>query len=288
MTDFWSGWVIILTSVTLIGITWILFATRKAETKRGETTGHEYDGIAEYDNPMPAWWIQLFVGTLVFGVVYLILYPGMGNYKGYWNWTSHGQWQEEVETMEARFDKVYAQFADKSIEELADDSTARAMGARLFANNCAVCHGADGRGAHGFPNLTDKDWLYGGSPEQIKTTLVNGRNGAMPGWLNALGEQGIDDVAQHVLSLSGAAEANANGAAKYAQLCSACHGSDANGNQILGAPNLTDDIWLYGGDLGQVKHTLRVGRNGQMPAQKGVISDEKIHLLTAYVYGLSK
>jgi cytochrome c oxidase cbb3-type subunit 3 len=186
MNTFWSIWIIVFTAITIAGCTWLLFANRKVEvsddTKEGESpkTGHVYDGIEEYDNPLPGWWFKMFVGTVVFGVIYLVLYPGLGNFGGVLGWTQVGQWEEEVAEAEAKYAPLYEQYSETPVEELIANPEAMKMSRRLFNNNCAVCHGSDGRGSYGFPNLADSDWLYGGSAEDIKTTLVNGRQGAMP------------------------------------------------------------------------------------------------------------
>jgi len=297
MSTFWSIWIIVFTAITIVGCTWLLFANRKVEvsddTKEGESpkTGHVYDGIEEYDNPLPGWWFKMFVGTVVFGVIYLVLYPGLGNFGGVLGWTQVGQWEEEVAEAEAKYAPLYEQYSETPVEELIANPEAMKMSRRLFNNNCAVCHGSDGRGSYGFPNLADSDWLYGGSAEDIKTTLVNGRQGAMPALGGALGEDGVDNVAEYVFKLSGrehdAKKAEAGGQL-FATYCAACHGADGTGNKMLGAPNLTDGIWLYGGSPTLVRHTIRNGRNGNMPAQADKLKAEKIHLLTAYVYSLSK
>ena len=290
MSSFWSAWVIVLTVITFIGMLWVLLANRKTDKAPGETTGHVHDGLEEYDNPMPAWWMHLFLITIVFGIGYLIAYPGMGNFPGLLSWTQEKQWQQEVEEAQQRYGAIFAKYAAVPVEELATDKKALKMGRRMFANNCAQCHGADARGAFGFPNLADNDWLYGGSADQIRTSIVDGRNGIMPGWEAPLGAQGITEVAAYVLSLSGQpadAALVAAGEPKYQMYCLACHGADGTGNQMLGAPNLADDIWLYEGSEEQVRHSIRVGRNAEMPAHGEILSENKIHLLTAYVYSLS-
>ena len=297
MSTFWSIWIIVFTAITIVGCTWLLFANRKVEvsddTKEGDSpkTGHVYDGIEEYDNPLPGWWFKMFVGTVVFGVIYLVLYPGLGNFGGVLGWTQVGQWEEEVAEAEAKYAPLYEQYSETPVEELIANPEAMKMSRRLFNNNCAVCHGSDGRGSYGFPNLADSDWLYGGSAEDIKTTLVNGRQGAMPALGGALGEEGVDKVAEYVFKISGRehdTEKAEAGGQLFATYCVACHGTDGTGNKMLGAPNLTDGIWLYGGSPTLVRHTIRNGRNGNMPAQADKLKAEKIHLLTAYVYSLSK
>ena len=292
MASFWSLWVIVLTSLTIILTTWLLFANRTRDNNpEGNTTGHVYDGIEEYDNPLPSWWFSMFLITILFGVGYLIIYPGMGNYPGLLGWTSVDQHDRAVAKADERYRDMRDRYLALPIEEIAQDPAVRKMGMRMFSNNCAQCHGSDAKGAYGFPNLTDGDWLWGGTPEAIKETLVNGRQAAMPAWGSILGDQGIAETTAYVMSLSGRtvdqglAEA---GAKHYQTYCAACHLADGTGNQALGAPNLTNGIWLYGGSAEQIAHTLRAGRNGVMPAFKNTLSEDKIHILTAYVYGLSQ
>lgn len=300
MSTFWSLWIIILTVINMVLLLWILFANRKRavvgeESTEAKTTGHEYDGIEEYDNPLPRWWFYMFVLTFIFSAVYLVIYPGMGSYKGI-EWKDTGAWTSvgELRGDQAEAEKVYAEtygvYSKMPIEDLARNPDALKMGFRLFANNCAVCHGSDGGGNPGFPNLTDNDWLYGGTPDKILETLIHGRRAAMPAWSVLLGEKGIAETTEYVLSLSGAehdATKLAAGKKHYDVNCAACHGLDGKGNQLLGAPNLTDDIWLYGGEPATIRQTLRHGRNGVMPAQKDLLKEDRIHLLAAYVYSLS-
>jgi len=290
MTSFWSAYIIVLTVITIIGSFWLLFANRSRPSDSEAKTGHVYDGIEEYDNPLPAWWLYLFVITLVFGIGYLVAFPGLGSFEGLLKWTQLEQWQNEVSKAEAKYEPVFAAYRGKSTEEIAKDPQAVRMGQRLFANNCSVCHGSDARGNVGFPNLSDADWIYGGTPDAIHTSIANGRQAAMPPWGAVLGEDGVNNVALYVLTLSGAqapSAESAKGEAQFKQLCVACHGPDGKGNQMMGAPNLTDRIWLYGGDLETVKHTLRNGRNGKMPAFGEQLNADKVNLLTAYVYSLS-
>ncbi|WP_420554172.1 cytochrome-c oxidase, cbb3-type subunit III [Neptuniibacter marinus] len=295
MSAFWSAWVTVITLAVILGCTWLLLATRKSQPHdetTEETLGHEFDGIAEYDNPLPKWWFQMFIGTVVFGLCYLVLYPGLGNYQGLLGWTSHNQWEEEIQHAEEVYKPVFAKYASLPTEELLkpENASGLKMGQRMFANNCSLCHGSAATGAHGFPNLTDNDWLYGGDAKTIKTTITNGRVGGMPPWGAVLGEEGVRDVAHYVLSLSGAesdSEAAERGKGQFQALCTACHGADAKGLPILGAPNLTDNTWLYGGSFEEIAHTIRNGRAGVMPAHKDLLSEDKINLITAYVYSLS-
>lgn len=295
MSAFWSAWVTIITLAVIFGCTWLLLQTRKGETFKEETdktVGHEFDGIAEYDNPLPKWWFQLFLGTVIFGLVYLALYPGLGNFKGLLGWTSTNQWEEEMAHADEVYKPVFAKYATLSVEDLQkpENEAGLKMGQRMFANNCSVCHGTAATGAHGFPNLTDNDWLYGGEPAALTHTILNGRQGAMPAWGAVLGEEGVRDVASYVQTLSGQ-EADADGAARgktqFQALCTACHGVDGKGMLALGAPNLTDTTWLYGGSFEDITHTIRSGRNGVMPAHKDLLSQDKVQLIAAYVYSLS-
>jgi len=293
MDNFWSLWIIVLTSVFLVIQLVILFGNRKTPRVNQDpddpTTGHEFDGIYELENPLPRWWFGLFIATFIFSFVYLALYPGMGSYKGLLGWTQVNQLEAEQALADEKYGKVLRQYLDSPVEELIYEEAALDTGGRLFNNNCAVCHGQDARGSFGFPNLTDNDWLYGGDPETIKQTLKHGRQGAMPSWSAALGENGINEVTQYVLDFSDRATDGSlvtAGEGKYQMFCAACHGADAKGIKAMGAPNLTDDIWLYGGSEGMIKHTLRTGRNGEMPSFSH-LSEEKIHLLATYVYSLS-
>ncbi len=292
MSSFWSWWVIVLTVATFVGTFWILFANRtRAPADPEQTTGHAADGIEEYDNPLPFWWFLMFLITLIFGVGYLLVYPGLGNFPGMLGWTQLDQWQREVDDAEERFAAVRYRYLAMPIEEVAQNTEALKMGQRLYAVNCSVCHGADARGAYGFPNLADDHWIWGGAPDAITHSIVQGRQANMPEWEGTLGDEGIRNVAAYVIKLSGR-EANeemaAAGKAQYDMFCVACHGPEGKGNPLMGAANLTRGVWLYGGSESQIQHTLRVGRNGVMPAFGDQLSEDKIHLITAYVYSLSQ
>lgn len=292
MSSFWSAWVIILTVVTFIGTFWVLFANRtRAPADPEQTTGHAADGIEEYDNPLPYWWFLMFMITMVFGIAYLIAYPGLGNFPGLLGWSQVQQWENEVARAEERFSAVRFRYLAMPIEEVIEHPEALRMGQRLYAVNCSVCHGADAKGAYGFPNLADGDWLWGGTPAAIKHTLEFGRQAAMPAWETALGDEGIRNVAAYVLQLNGLdidEEIAAAGKAQFEIYCVACHGPEGKGNAVLGAPNLTNGIWLYGGSESEIQHTLRVGRNGVMPAFGDQLSEDKLHLITAYIFSLSQ
>ncbi|MCX5510355.1 cytochrome-c oxidase, cbb3-type subunit III [Pseudomonas sp. BJa3] len=303
MTTFWSTYISVLTIGSLIGLTWLLLGTRKGQSSdtTDQTMGHSFDGIEEYDNPLPKWWFWLFVGTLVFSVGYLILYPGLGNWKGilpgYENgWTQVDEWQKEMDKADAKFGPIFAKYAAMPVEEVAKDPQALKMGSRLFASNCSVCHGSDAKGSYGFPNLTDKDWRWGGDPETIKASIMNGRHGVMPGWATVIGEQGVADVAAFVLtnldgrSLPEGVKADpAKGQEIFASNCVACHGPTGKGTPAMGAPDLTHpQAFIYGSSFAQLQQTIRYGRQGQMPAQQDIQGNDKVHLLAAYVYSLSQ
>jgi cytochrome c oxidase cbb3-type subunit 3 len=223
-------------------------------------------------------------------VGYLIAFPGMGAFKGVLGWTSHGEVESQLADAQKEFGPLFAKYAAMPIPAVAKDPQALKMGQRIFLNNCAQCHGSDAQGNVGFPNLTDNDWLYGGEPDQIVQTIAHGRQGAMPAWGTALGDAGVAEVSAYVISLSGR-DADAKlaqaGAQKFAMFCVACHGADGTGNQAMGAPNLTDKTWLYGGSMATIQQTLHGGRNGQMPAWNDILGADKVHLVAAYVYSLS-
>ncbi|SBS32020.1 Cbb3-type cytochrome c oxidase subunit CcoP2 [Marinomonas aquimarina] len=293
LSSFWSGWIIVISLGSILGSFLLLSIVRKGQRFNSETTqtvGHEFDGIEEYDNPLPRWWYWMFVLTVVFALGYLALYPGLGNFKGLLGWSQETAYEREVAKAEAEFGPMFAQFSQTPIEELAQNDQAMRIGQRLFANNCAQCHGSAATGSYGFPNLTDNDWLYGGDAAAISQTILKGRVAAMPAWGPMLGEEGVHNVSQYVLSLSGSAtdaQAAEQGQALYNTNCLACHGAEGKGNHLFGAPNLTDNIWLYGGSAQQVMQTVRNGRNGQMPAWEGILGKDKAHVVAGYVYSLS-
>ncbi|PWQ96587.1 cytochrome-c oxidase, cbb3-type subunit III [Leucothrix pacifica] len=292
MTDGWSWYVIILVVGNIVGVAWLLFATSQSNGKDEEsTTGHVWDEtLQEYNNPLPKWWLWLFVITIGMAIIYLYWYPGLGNYKGALKWTQMSQFEEAREDMIDRQKVAFEKFADLELTDLAKNEKAMGTASRLFSNNCASCHGSAAQGAKGFPNLTDNDWLYGNSPEQIEHSIVKGRAGVMPKL--GLSDVQIVQVSNYVLTLSGReAEADAEEAKKGEALfatCIACHGPDAKGMHALGAPNLTDDIWLHGSELADIQDVIREGRQGQMPAHENLLTKAETRLLTAYVMSLSK
>jgi cytochrome c oxidase cbb3-type subunit 3 len=289
MSNAWSWFVIIGTIGTLIATMALLFSNRK--TSGNETTGHEHDGIQEYDNPLPMWWVYMFIFSTVFAVGYLIYYPGLGNVKGIGGWTEVRQWQDEVDRHEARFAPIYAELAAMTPEQMAADRRASQVGRRLFINNCSTCHGVTAKGGFGFPNLTDGEWIYGRNFEAIQSTILNGRIAVMPPWGPALGEDGVNEVTEYVRQLAGLEHDTAAaelGTGKYNMFCVACHGADGAGDEALGYPNLTNDIWLYGGEREQIAFTVRNGRNGNMPAHRDFLGEEKAKVLAGYVMTLGE
>jgi cytochrome c oxidase cbb3-type subunit 3 len=292
-SNFWAMYVAGITGVSIFACALLLWFSGKAKamTASDNTTGHVWDGdLREMNNPLPRWWVWLFVITIVFAVIYLVMYPGFGSSPGKLGWTSAGQHQAEVDKGNAETAPLYAKFTAMTVEDVSKDPQAQAIGERLFMNNCSQCHASDARGGNGFPNLTDADWLHGGSPEKIKETLVKGRIGQMPPMAAAVGtSDDVKNVANYVLSLSGGPHdsVRANlGKEKFAA-CAACHGADGKGNQALGAPNLTDDIWLHGYGEAAVMNMVNNGKINQMPAQGEKLTEAQIHVLASYVWGLS-
>ena len=294
-SEFWHWYIAIITVISILACVWLIrwMTSGFEKTDEVESTGHVWDGdLSELNNPLPRWWLGLFYITLAFGGFYLLLYPGLGSFEGFLKWTSKGQYEQEVTVMEAEVGPLFAKYEQTPILDLIKDPDALKVGERLYLNYCSTCHGSDARGARGYPNLRDGDWLWGGDPTNIKTTILNGRIAAMPAWEAALGGQsGIDEMTQYILRLSERAtidELADKGKAKYDIFCVACHGPDGKGNIALGAPNLTDDTWLYGGSITRISESLVKGRNGQMPAFREFLGEAKVHLLAAYVYGLSQ
>ena len=291
--NFWSIYVAGMSLAGILGCLLLLWLTarKKVVSSSDNTTGHVWDeDLTEMNNPMPRWWMWMFVLTIVFSLGYLVFYPGLGNFAGTLGWTQVNEYQDEMKRGEAEIAPVYARFASMSTAQLAGDAPAMAIGERLFMNNCAQCHGSDAHGSKGFPNLTDGDWLHGGSPEKISETIHNGRVGMMPPMVAAVGTPEEErNVAHYVLSLSGSPHDSVRaslGKPKFAA-CAACHGMDGKGNQALGAPNLTDDIWLHGWGEAAIVAMVNNGKTNEMPAQAGKLTEPQLAVLTAYVWGKS-
>jgi len=294
-SDFWAVTIALITVLSIIACAVLLYAysTKRAAMDEQATTGHTWDeDLHEWNNPLPRWWMWLFYLTIAFSLVYLALYPGLGIYSGAFGWSSQKQYDDEQQRATVQYGPIFDKYLKQDIAAVAAAPDARAIGQRLFLNYCAQCHGSDAGGGKGFPNLRDQDWLYGGEPATIKESIVNGRLGMMPPMGVAVGSaEEVKDVANYVRSLSGLAHDTIRvprGAQKFAAICAACHGADAKGNPQIHAPNLTDSVWLYGSSEATIIETITKGRTGQMPAHKGFLDDGKIHLLTAYVYSLSR
>ena len=296
MSDFFSiGWSWYIAIATILGLAaclaLLLITARGKSGTTGESTGHVWDDdLRELNNPMPRWWMILFVITIVFGAGYLLLYPGLGSARGLLGWTSTGALEKEQQKSNAALSVVYAKYAATPFPDLARDKGAMAIGERLFINNCAACHGSDARGSKGFPNLTDNDWLHGGTQDDILETITHGRVGMMPPMAAAVGTPAdVSDVADYVLGLSNSphdAAASARGAAKFV-VCAACHGPDGKGNQAIGSANLTDDIWLHGRGMNAIVAMVDHGKTNVMPAQEHRLTPEQIHVVGAFVWSLS-
>lgn len=297
MSDFFSSsWSWFVAGATVLGLLLCLLllfiASKRTVMAKDNSTGHVWDvDLKEMNNPLPRWWMGLFIITVVFAGVYLLLYPGLGSAKGSLGWSSQGQYEAEQKTAAKAMQAVYAKFVGQGAEVLAKDPQAMAIGERLYINNCAACHGSDARGSKGFPNLTDSDWLYGGSHEKIIETINQGRQGNMPPMAAAVGSaQDVRNLAQYVLSLSGSphnAIAAHEGKSKFGG-CAACHGADGKGNQALGAPNLTDKVWLHGWGEEAIVGIVTKGKLNVMPAQNARLTPEQIHVLAGYVWSLSQ
>ncbi|MBI3782968.1 MAG: cytochrome-c oxidase, cbb3-type subunit III [Deltaproteobacteria bacterium] len=294
MTSGWSIYVIVLVVANIVGAAWLLFWVRSTSggaSGKPQSLGHDFDGIQELNSPLPLWWVYLFLGTIAFAVGYLIFYPGLGSFAGVLGWSSVKEHDQDVAEAQAHYGPIFAAYAAKPISELTKDDAALHIGQRLFANNCAPCHGSDARGGLGFPDLTDNDWKWGGEPETVEKTILDGRKAMMPAFAPALGgPQGVESVIAYVMTLSGRkadAQLAEAGKPKFMQICAACHGPEGKGNPVVGAPNLTDNIWLYGGSHDAIAEGLAKGRFGQMPAHRDVLGAEKVHLVASYVYSLS-
>ncbi len=291
-SEFWSFYISIITLAGIVACAVLLrlTSTHKVSGSPAEITGHVWDeDLAEYNNPLPRWWIWMFYISILFGLAYLVLYPGLGTYAGSYQWSSTKQYDEEVAQADALSGPMYEKYAKTDLKQLAADPAALAIGQKLFLNNCAQCHSSDARGGKGFPNLTDPNWIWGGEPETIKETIANGRKAVMPPWGAVLGDGGVKDMAQYVLSLNGRTFDSlraARGKEKFTTTCAACHGAEGKGNPAIGAENLTTVVLLHGADEAALIETISKGRIDTMPAQKELLGEAKVHILAAYVWSL--
>jgi cytochrome c oxidase cbb3-type subunit 3 len=289
VTAGWSWYVAVLTIANILACLWLLWWTRRKRDDKpeGETTGHVWDGdLVEGNKPMPRWWINLFYITIVFAFAYLLWYPGLGAFAGVGNWSSRQKHAADVAAAQAKLEPILARYRGEPLATLAADAAAVELGRSVFANNCSTCHGSDARGARGFPNLVDSDWQWGGEPDTVVATILNGRQAAMPPLGSALGSDGITATVAYVQSLSGQPADPAlvtAGSAHFQALCVACHGPEGRGNPLLGAPNLTDGTWLYGGDGATIAETISGGRTGRMPAYAMLIGEDRSRLAAAWV-----
>jgi cytochrome c oxidase cbb3-type subunit III len=294
-----SVFIIVFTVINIVACLWLMWWTARTRNPSTATqddgagkTGHVWDGdLEELNNPLPRWWLGLFILTVVFGAAYLAFFPGLGNFAGTSNWSSVRSHEEQQQQQRDKFEARLASLKERSLNELAVNMEAMATAKNLFGANCAGCHGSDARGAKGFPNLTDRDWLWGREEDRLLETIAQGRHGMMPALGSVLGNTGVNEVASYVVSLSGrkapADWVNA-GQNRFQTLCVGCHGMDAKGNQLLGAPNLTDNVWLHGGDFDSVRASITNGRDNQMPAHRDLLGDTKVKLLAAYVLSLAE
>ena len=295
MAAFWQWFVAAGTIAFVIWCVWIIRWSSKQGPQNvadDDLVGHKWDGdLEEWNNPAPKWWLYLYFITIAWGLGFLLAMPGLGNFPGLLGWSSTGQYDAEITAASERYEPIYEQFAAMPFEELARDPEANKLGASLYASYCTTCHGSDARGAKGFPNLVDNDWLWGDSEAQIVHTIKNGRNGVMPTLAAAMGgDEGIDNMVKYVRSLSGLAEADAGAMSAqpmFVALCSACHLANGSGNQMLGAPNLTDDIWLYSSAEAEIRDIIVNGRNNMMPAHGDLLGANRTKILASYVYSLS-
>jgi cytochrome c oxidase cbb3-type subunit III len=293
VSNFLSLYIIFLVVLSIISLILLIYYTRNVDTV-SDGTGHSFDGITELNEPLPLWWLWLSILSILFSIIYLLFYPGLGKFKGILQWTSHKECNERILTENEILEPIYVSYFKETVEELSANKKALKIGRSLFLNNCALCHGFDAKGGNGFPNLTNNKWLYGGTSNDIKTTITNGRRGNMPSYASVLGsDYDINSTAQYVLSLSSnknldiSKEVLDKGKTRFSTICSACHGLNAKGNKFIGAPDLTDPQWIYGGSLDNIITTIKNGRNGIMPSHKDILSKEQIHLLTAYIYSLN-
>lgn len=287
---FWSGWIAVLTIVSILSLAWLVFSIYFPRGGSRDNDGHDGnepvwdETLKEGSHAPPLWWFWLIFGAMIFSVIYLMLFPGIGAFSGTLNWSQGSRLAESYDEIRQEYRAERSAIANASLSELQNDTALMENAARLFSRNCAACHGEDGRGqASLFPNLMDIDWQWGGTPEQIEQSIRNGRNAMMPPWLASLSEDGVAQVAGYVQALSGGDAANHPGKTQYDAFCIACHGPDGTGNPLLGAPNLTDNVWLYGNSMETITESIGAGRQGVMPSFGDRLDDTQIKLLVAFL-----
>lgn len=289
MSMFWHVFVITLTIASILGCLWLLFSNARGAPGDG-TTGHVWDDdLREYNNPLPRWWLNLFVITVVFAIGYLVVYPGLGNFAGTFGWTQHAEMQARLDAVKQQRQSIYASLGERDVAALAGDPAVRALGREVYLSHCAGCHGADARGAIGFPDLADADWLYGGTPAAIVASITQGRQGVMPNFNAMLDAQTADDLVDTLLNWNDPrfdAKRRERAMQKFSTVCAACHGGDAKGNPAIGAPDLTDAVWLHGGTRESIRQSILFGRSGKMPAHRDLLGTDDIRVVAAWVYGL--
>jgi cytochrome c oxidase cbb3-type subunit 3 len=298
MSAFWHWFVVIITLAFIAVMVWLFISTGRARVSSGtndegeETTGHVWDDdLAELNNPMPRWWLWLFYGSVIWSLLYLVFYPGLGRFDGVLGWTSEGQYEEEMARATAAFEERFGELVARPLDELSGHPDALRVGRNIYAHNCSTCHGSDARGARGYPNLTDNHWIWGNGTDQIWTSISQGRQAVMPGFEASLEDQEIMRTAVYVQKLGGQSvdESLASAGKKhFDMLCVACHGPEGKGNPMLGAPNLTAGTYLYGGDIDSIRETIRHGRRGVMPGQLELIGEARARLVAAYVLSLAE
>ena len=296
MPAFWHWFVVSLTVLFIIWCVWLVSWSAKQGPKDvadDDLVGHKWDGdLEEWNNPAPKWWLYLYFITIAWGIGFLIAMPGLGNFQGMLGWSSASQYEAEMQYAAATYEPIYEKFAAMDFADLTRDEEALSLGRSLYASYCTTCHGSDARGAPGFPNLTDDDRQWGSGEHNIVTTITNGRMAVMTPWGQILGsDEAVSNMAKYVRSLSGLEETDEEVQAMQTQFrtfCGACHMPTGTGNPALGAPNLTDDVWLYGSSIDTIRTAIINGRNGQMPAYGEMLGPNRTKILAAYVASLSQ
>lgn len=278
---------IVLTVLSLLGLAWLVLSVYFLPAKKNaKEDAPVWDGdLREDNNPIPIWWFCMLLCAMVFTSTYLMLYPGLGSFKGAFHWSQSSELHEGMENFNIEFDAIDEQILASSIAELQLRPEVMTSASHLFIEHCSACHGYEAQGqANLFPNLRDNEWQWGGSPEQIEQTIRNGRTAAMISWQAVLTDEGVTNVSDYVLNALGTDNAEGHaGQTQFNQFCIACHGAAGQGNPLFGAPDLTNDVWLYGNTPEIVRETISKGRTGQMPAFAERLDDAQIRMLVAWL-----